>query len=169
MVKFQDVLQQRHLENGAPWCDEGVYHIAKDLQLLYYNKSTNNFLGLGRFHMEKVLLCVIGQFLYHMGDLLPFYAIFLQNKIYGPFVTDNKTMISNNYTLSRQAFRIKMKLLVVFSSQNLNNNNNTTKFIHYPVQESKILKTALSKLVSIFQKEIMNLEQYKPISTNLYD
>lgn len=66
MLNFQDVLQQRH-QSGTLWHDEGVYHIVKELQLHYSNKHTNIFLGLGGFHMEKILFCVIGQFLCHIG------------------------------------------------------------------------------------------------------
>ena len=52
--KFQDVLLQRGLDYGPLWCDEGVYRIGKELQLLNPNLSDNIFLGLGGFHMEKV-------------------------------------------------------------------------------------------------------------------
>ena len=34
LVNFQDVLKRKQQVSGALWCDEGVYHIAKELQLL---------------------------------------------------------------------------------------------------------------------------------------
>ena len=74
--------------SGALWCDEGVYQIPKELQLLYNDKFNDIFLGLRGFHMEKVVLNVIGQFLSNIDVC----DIFVQNGIYGPAVTDNKVM-----------------------------------------------------------------------------
>ena len=34
MVNFQDILIQRDSSNGAIWCDEGIYQLAKEIQLL---------------------------------------------------------------------------------------------------------------------------------------
>ena len=51
MKNFQDVLRQRNADYGALWCDEGVYRIAKELQLLNPEDFKNIFLGLGGFHM----------------------------------------------------------------------------------------------------------------------
>ena len=34
MINFQDTLVQTRQEYGSLWCDEGVYSIAKELQLL---------------------------------------------------------------------------------------------------------------------------------------
>ena len=67
LVNFQDVLAQKQQPYGALWCDEGVYHIAKELQLLHENKFKNIFLGLGGFHMEKIALSAIGQYLSKIG------------------------------------------------------------------------------------------------------
>ena len=52
--------------------------------------------------MGKVFLCVIGQFLCHIG----IWYVLVRNKIYGPFVRDNKIMTGSNYILSQQAFRM---------------------------------------------------------------
>ena len=49
--------------------------------------------------MEKVLLCVIGQFLCHISVR----DVFVQNEIHGPFAD---LMTGSNYRLSWQAFRI---------------------------------------------------------------
>ena len=54
LATFQDVLAQKQQPYGALWCDEGVYHIAKELQLLHENKFKNIILGLRGFHMEKM-------------------------------------------------------------------------------------------------------------------
>ena len=57
MVNFQDVLKQHGQEYGALWCDEGVYCIAKEIQLLKPEQFKNIFLGLGGFHFEKIVYC----------------------------------------------------------------------------------------------------------------
>ena len=101
-MNFQDVLKQKQQVSGALWCDEGVYHITKELHLVYNDKFNDIFLGFGGFHMEKVVLNVIRQFLSNIGVR----DIFVQNEIYGPAVTDNTVMTGSHYVLSRQAFRI---------------------------------------------------------------
>ena len=35
MINFQDVLKEKEPENGPLWLNEGVYHTAKEIQLLY--------------------------------------------------------------------------------------------------------------------------------------
>ena len=101
MLNFQDVLKQKGAPYGALWCDEGVYHIAKELQLLNPEGFKNIFLGLGGFHMEKNLLGCCAQYLKYIGAR----DIFVQNEIFGPTVTDNKVMIGKNDQLCRQAIR----------------------------------------------------------------
>ena len=56
MINFQDVLRQKGLRCGPLWSDEGVYRIAKELQLLYPARFENIFLGIGGFHMENVII-----------------------------------------------------------------------------------------------------------------
>ena len=60
MINFQDVLLQRGHENGQLWSDEGVYTISKEIQLLYPEKFSNIFLGIGGFHLEKVVIGCLG-------------------------------------------------------------------------------------------------------------
>ena len=60
MKNFQDVLIQKGLEYGPLWSDEDVYQYAKELQLLNPNEFSNIILGLGGFHMEKVILACCG-------------------------------------------------------------------------------------------------------------
>ena len=63
MKNFQDVLHQTFNQCGALWCDEGVYRLAKELQLLFPETFDNIFLGLGGFHMEKTIIACIGKYL----------------------------------------------------------------------------------------------------------
>ena len=34
LLNFKDVLAQKNMSYGVIWCDEGVYEVAKELQLL---------------------------------------------------------------------------------------------------------------------------------------
>ena len=49
MKNFQDVLIQKQFPYGPLWSDEGVYRLAKELQLLLPGEFNNIFLGLGGF------------------------------------------------------------------------------------------------------------------------
>ena len=101
MVNFQDVLMQKNQKAGALWCDEGVYCIAKEIQLLFPDKFENIFLGLGGFHTEKIILACCGKLLKDIGAR----DIFVQNEIYGPTVTDETILKGKNYVLCREAIR----------------------------------------------------------------
>ena len=46
MKNFQDILKQRELPYGPLWCDQGVYRIAKEIQLLKSAEFDNIFVGL---------------------------------------------------------------------------------------------------------------------------
>ena len=80
MKNFQDVLQQRHFNYGPLWCDESVYRIAKELQLLNPSLFGNVFLGLGGFHLEKVLISCCGSYLQECG----IGSVFVENEVFGP-------------------------------------------------------------------------------------
>ena len=88
MCNFQDVLRQRSQPYGPLWCDEGVYRLAKELQLLDQDRFDNIFLGLGGFHMEKVMIACCGKYLEETG----FDTVFVENKVYGP---DNVKSVKN--------------------------------------------------------------------------
>ena len=67
ILNFRDVLKQKSFQYVPLWCDEGVYCIAKELQLLNPAKYNNIFLGLGGFHLEKVVIACIGKYLEQSG------------------------------------------------------------------------------------------------------
>ena len=66
--------------SGALWCDEGVYHIAREIQLLSPDSFDNVFLGLGGFHMEKVITVCFGKYLKGTGA----DKVLINTEIYGP-------------------------------------------------------------------------------------
>lgn len=85
MVNFQDAFLQTGQECGSLWCDEGVYRIAKELQLLQPEKFSNIFLGLGGFHMAKVVISCIGKYLEDSGV----EHVFTENEIFGPKIVQS--------------------------------------------------------------------------------
>lgn len=80
MCNFQDVLIQKLQTYGPLWCDEGVYRLAKELQLMNPEKFGNIFLGLGGFHMEKVIIACCGKYLEDTGV----ESALVANEVYGP-------------------------------------------------------------------------------------
>ena len=80
MCNFQDVLFQKLQTYGLLWCDEGVYRLAKELQLLNPTFFDNIFLGLGGFHMENVMIACCAKYLEDTGV----DRVFVENKVYGP-------------------------------------------------------------------------------------
>ena len=96
MINSQDVLLQKGFESGPLWCDEGVYHIAKELQLLNPDKFGNIFLGLGGFHPEKVVIACCGKYLEESG----IYSIFVELEIFGPEVVLRLWQVETIYVLN---------------------------------------------------------------------
>lgn len=84
MVNFQDAMVQVNQKCGALWSDEGVYHIAKELQLLFPSDFGNIFLGLGSFHTTKIIINCIGQYLQDSGIT----EALIETEIFGPKVVE---------------------------------------------------------------------------------
>ena len=59
VINFQDILKQKGLANDPLLSDEGVYRLAKEIQLLQSDKLNNIFLGIGGFDLEKVVISCI--------------------------------------------------------------------------------------------------------------
>ena len=79
MKNFQDVLAQNELAYSPLWFDEGVYQIAKELQLLNPDGFGNIFLDLWGFHLGKIIIACIGKFLEESGV----ESVFVENEIFG--------------------------------------------------------------------------------------
>ena len=93
MINFQDGLHQLNLQEGSLWCDEGVYHIAKEIQLVHPEKFYNVFLGLGGFHLQKVVLACIGLYLRGSGAC----EIIVETETMGPHSAES-ALNGNHYS-----------------------------------------------------------------------
>lgn len=84
MKNFQNVLGQLKQERLAITCDEGVYRIARDIQLLHPEEFSDLVICLGSFHLLKIYLGCIGK--YVRGSAAE--SIFIENDIFGQNTTE---------------------------------------------------------------------------------
>ena len=102
MLNFKDVLRQRGESYGALWCDEGVYSIAKEVQLLRPELFDDIFLGLGPFHMEKIVMACLGSFLQCVGV----DVALAQSNVFGVDVVKSKVITGEHYIKSKEGMEL---------------------------------------------------------------
>ena len=98
MINFQDALKQKGDTYGGLWADEGVYRIAKEIQLLKSDQFSNIFLGLGGFHMEKIVFACLGTYLEPSG----IFSVLVETECYGTDTT-NGVISGSHYSRARTA------------------------------------------------------------------
>ena len=69
-----------------------MYHTVKEIQLLYPQKFSNIFLGIGDFDLEKAAIGCLGTYLESSG----IQNLLVKEKVYGPAVV-NSVMSGKNY------------------------------------------------------------------------
>ena len=111
MKNFQDVLIQKNLEYGLLWCDEGVYRIGKEIQLLKAPEFKNIFLGLGGFHTEKIIIACCGQYLEESG----IDAVLVKNKIFAIDVA--KSVMNGKHSRGKRGMLISEAMLQIMLSE----------------------------------------------------
>jgi hypothetical protein len=67
MKNFQETLRQLDQSYLAISCDEGVYHIAREVKLLHPGEFSDLVICMGSFHMMKVVLNCLGKYLRGSG------------------------------------------------------------------------------------------------------
>ena len=70
-----------------------VYCIAKELQMLKPHGFGNIFLGIGGFHMEKIVIACLGKYLEEAGIA----SVFEETKTFGKVVAVNSVMNGGHY------------------------------------------------------------------------
>ena len=115
MRNFQDVLLQRDLEYGPPWCNEGIYRIAKELQLLNPSLFSNTFLGIRGFHMEKILISCCGNYLKECRV----ENVFVESDVFRPGVAQS-VMSGSNYIRGKKGMMILAEILQQLQFQQYN-------------------------------------------------
>ena len=82
---FKNVLNQLTQNEMAIFCDEDVYHIAREICLQQSNDFSGLVLCLGSYHMIKTILACIGKYLGGSGCR----AIWTKNKVFGLDVVES--------------------------------------------------------------------------------
>lgn len=101
MKNLQDVnshLQQSHL---VVYCDEGVYRIAREIQLGRQEEFKDLVLCLGSFHMAKVVLRCLGKYLKGSGA----ENIWIESGMFGVNVTES-VLNGTNYVRSVKGMQL---------------------------------------------------------------
>jgi hypothetical protein len=109
MINFQDVLKQKNAVSGALWSDEGVYAIAKEIQLLKPDQFGNIFLGMGPFHMEKIVIACLGKFLGCIGIDLAL----IETETFGKLVVKKSVMTGGHYCKGKEAMSLVSEVMTV--------------------------------------------------------
>ena len=171
MCNFQDVLLQKNQICGPLWCDEGVYQLAKEIQLLHPDKFDNIFLGMGGFHTEKVILACCGKLLETIGAR----DIFINSEIYGPVVTDNKVLKGKDYVLCREAMRnfteavnrVKIEKFMQGRDDNVARLKDLVQELHDCFQFSGETEEVMPDRIEAFKSKWMEIKDY--LEHNLYE
>ena len=82
LKNFQDILKQISQIYLAVTCDEGVYHIAREITMGNGTEFENIVLCLGTFHMRKIFLGCLGKYLLNNGA----ESTWIENSVFGPNV-----------------------------------------------------------------------------------
>ena len=82
LKNFQDILKHFSQTHLAVTCDEGVYHIAREITVGNATEFENIVLCLGSFHMTKIFLGCLGKYLRNNVAEI----IWIENSVFGPSV-----------------------------------------------------------------------------------
>ena len=145
MVNFQDVLQQRGMSCGPLWSDKGVYILAKELRLNHPGKFNNIFLGIGGFHMEKIIIACCGKYLEESRINNVLGAI----EIFGPQVVKS-VMEGSHYVRGKRGIAIIAESMEHLQLSTLFNALDTNKY--------EDLFFQLTQLQSLFHATDSNLD-----------
>jgi len=101
MKNFQEVLQYLKQSKLPVTCDEGVYHIAREIQLIRHDEFQDIILCMGTFHMAKVALGCLGKLLAGSGA----ETILVESGVFGANVVQS-VITGKNYTRSLKGMQL---------------------------------------------------------------
>lgn len=131
MCNFKDILNKLDQKYMALFCDKGVYHIARLIQLIRPDEFQNLTLMLGSFHMTKVLLSCIGKYVKESGV----EHIFIETETFGINAVE-QVLNGSNYARSVKGFFMlgealqRLQLKAFLNDTNLNDYDNELTTIH---------------------------------------
>ena len=101
MKHLQDILKYLDQPSLSITCDEGVYRIAREIQLIRHLEFKNIKLCLGSFHMTKVALGCVGKYLKNSGA----EGIFIESGTFGVNVVES-VMNGRHYSRSLKGLQL---------------------------------------------------------------
>ena len=112
LLNFNSILEQLDQNYLPVACDEGVYAIAREIQLVNQEKFKNIVLLLGAFHMAKILLRCLGKYVLGSGVS----NVFIECSVFGVNVVQS-VLEGKNYVrgvkgmlmLGETMFRLQVK------------------------------------------------------------
>ena len=107
LLNFNGVLQQLDQKHLPVTCDEGVFRIAREIQLICPEQFSGLILLLSSFHMSKVALGCVGKFLKGSGA----ETILVESEIFGTNVVES-VMNGKNYSRSLKGMQLLKEALV---------------------------------------------------------
>ena len=94
------------MKYGPLWSDEGVYRIAKEIQLQQPEKFDSIFLGIGGLHLEKIVITCCGKYLEESG----IESVLVETAKYGISVV-NFAMNGSNYICEKRGMSLIVEAL----------------------------------------------------------
>ena len=101
LKNLQDILKHLDQPSLSVTCDEGVYRIAREIQLIHPEEFSNIVLCLGSFHMAKVALGCIGKYLKSSGA----ESILIESGTFGVNVVES-VMNGRHYNRSLKGLQL---------------------------------------------------------------
>lgn len=107
LKNFNGILQHLEQHKLPVTCDEGVYHIAREIQLIRPEEFQDIVLCMGSFHMAKVALGCLGKYLKGSGA----ESILVESATFGVNVVDS-VLGGKNYSRSLKGLQLLKEALL---------------------------------------------------------
>ena len=145
MINFNDVLEQRAAKCGALWCNEGVYQVAKEIQLLKPELFGHLFIGLGPFHTDKIVISCLGKFLGISG----IDHAMVESMVFGKGVVEGSVMNGGDYVKGKSGMALVAEVMNTFLFK---------QFIEEEVQSDNELQDILEEVEKVVTDALEDLD-----------
>lgn len=161
LKNFQNILEQLRQSHIAITCDEGVYHIAREIMLQRPAEFQNIVLCMGSFHLIKVTLACIGKYLRGSGA----ENVWIESGIFGINVVES-VLNGTNYARSLKGICLLAEAMERLQLTEYLNENGTDRYQNEFALLQK-LKVLVAKQEQNGSQE--SLETFKQCSQMLSD
>ena len=139
LKNFQDILSQLEQSQLPVACDEGVYHIAREIIMNNPTEFSNLVLCLGSFHLIKIVMGAIGKYIDGSGA----ETILVESKTFGKNVV-RSVLDGTHYTRSLKGLLLlcesieRLQWAEFFRTKGVESYMNELKFV-------KLMKASVSE------------------------